>query len=77
MKLWKKNQERGFCHENTIPVIQTRLYFEFNLMMIILSRNKPVFQCNIAITNFLVSHTCETRFHNAIGQTLYICIPTQ
>ena len=33
------------------------------------SLNNPCFQCNIAITNFLVSHTCEKRFHDVIGQS--------
>ena len=33
-----------------------------------LSHNTPCFQCNIASTNFLVSHTCEIRFHGVIGQ---------
>ena len=40
-----------------------------------LSHNNPCFQCtcSIAITNFLVSHTCEIRFHDVIGQsTLYM-----
>ena len=30
--------------------------------------NNPCFSCNIAITNFLVSHTCKIRFHDVIGQ---------
>ena len=34
-----------------------------------LSHNNPCFQCNTAITNFLVSHTCEIRFHDVIGQS--------
>ena len=34
-----------------------------------LSHNNPFFQCNIAITNFLVSHTCEIRFNDVIGQS--------
>ena len=25
--------------------------------------------CNVAITNFLVSHMCEIRFHDVIGQS--------
>ena len=33
------------------------------------SHNNPCFQCNIAITNFLVSYTCEIRFHDVIGQS--------
>ena len=35
----------------------------------ILSHNNPCFQCYIAITNFLVSHTCEISFHDLIGQS--------
>ena len=27
------------------------------------------FKCNIAITKFLVSHTCEIRFHDVIGRS--------
>ena len=34
-----------------------------------LSHNNPCFQCNIAITNFLVSNTCEIRFYDVIGQS--------
>ena len=38
-----------------------------------LSHNNLYFQCNIAITNFLVTHTCEIRFHDVIGQsTLHV-----
>ena len=35
----------------------------------ILSHNNPCFQCNTAITNFLVSNTCEIRFHDVICQS--------
>ena len=35
----------------------------------VLSHNKPCFQCNIAITNFLVSNKCEIRFRDVIGQS--------
>ena len=34
-----------------------------------LSHNNSCFRCNIAITNFLVSHTCDIRFHDVIGQS--------
>ena len=34
-----------------------------------LSHDNPCFQCRIAITNFLVSHTCDIRFHDVIGQS--------
>ena len=43
---------------------------------LILSHYNPCFQCNTAITNFLVSNTCETRFHDVIGQStvpMYSC----
>ena len=33
-----------------------------------LSHDNPCFQCNITFTNFLVSHTCEIRFHDVISQ---------
>ena len=39
------------------------------LHVMLLSHNKPCFQCNTAITNFLVSNTCEIRFHDVIGQS--------
>ena len=35
----------------------------------ILSHNKPCFQCNTAITNFLVSNTCEIRIQDVIAQS--------
>ena len=31
-----------------------------------LSHNNPCFSCNVAITNVLVSHTCEISFHDVI-----------
>ena len=34
-----------------------------------LSHNNPCFQCNIAITNFLVLHTLEIRLHDAKDQS--------
>ena len=38
-----------------------------------LSHNNRCFQCNIAIMNFHVSHTCEIRFHDVRGQsTVYM-----
>ena len=39
------------------------------VMTKLLSHNNPCFQGNIAITNFLVQHTCEIRFHDFIGQS--------
>ena len=39
-----------------------------------LSHNNPCFQCNIAIMNFLVSNTCEIRFHTCISHCLYVYI---
>ena len=42
-------------------------------MEFLLSHNNPCFRCDIAITNFLVSHTCEIRFHDVIGRsTVYM-----
>ena len=32
-----------------------------------LSHDNPCFQCKIAITNFVVAHTCEIRFNDVIG----------
>ena len=40
-----------------------------NMKVFILSHNNPGFKCNIAITNFRVSHTCEIRLHDVIGQS--------
>ena len=34
-----------------------------------LSHNNPCFQRNVAISNFLVSHTIEIRFHDVISQS--------
>ena len=36
----------------------------------ILSHDNPCFLCNIAVTNFLVSNTCEIRFRDAIDHTV-------
>ena len=41
-----------------------------------LPHNNIYFQCYIAITSFLISRTCEIRFHDVMGQNT-ICIPTQ
>ena len=37
-----------------------------------LSHSNLCFPCNIAITNFLVSHTCEIRFHDVIDRTVHV-----
>ena len=37
-----------------------------------LSHNNPCFQCNTAITNFLVSHACKIRFHDIIDCTVHM-----
>ena len=42
----------------------------------LLSHNNPCFQCNIAITNFLDLHTCDTRFPDVKVQStvrMYSC----
>ena len=36
-----------------------------------LSHNNPCFPSNIAITNFLVLHTFEIRFHDVIDHTVH------
>ena len=36
----------------------------------VLSHNKPCFPCNIAITNYFVSHTCDIRFNDVIDRTV-------
>ena len=45
------------------------IFWTSQSMKILLSHNKPCFQCNIAITNFLVFNMCEIRFHDVIGQS--------
>ena len=42
-----------------------------------LSHNSSCFKCNTAITNFLVLHTCEIRFHDVIDQSTIHKIPMQ
>ena len=39
---------------------------------LLLSQNNPCFPCNIAITNFLVSHTCKIIFHDVIDRTVHM-----
>ena len=48
-----------------------------NVRIVFLSHNNHCFQCIIANTNFLVSHMCKIRFHDVVGQALYMCIPMQ
>ena len=43
--------------------------FTENFKDILLSDNNLCFICNIAITNFLVLHMCEIRFHDVIIQS--------
>ena len=49
------------------------LLFQDPIFNCVLSHNNPCFQCNIAIANCLLSHTCEIRFNDALCR----CIPTQ
>ena len=42
------------------------------LTNVVLSNSNPRFQCNVAITNFLLSHTFEIRFRDAIDRTLHM-----
>ena len=45
-------------------------YWDFKILQIVsLSYNNPCFQCNIAITSFLISHTCGIRLHDVICQS--------
>ena len=39
-----------------------------------LSHNNTCFLGNIAITNFLVSHTCKIRFHDVIDRTVHVYV---
>ena len=39
---------------------------------IFLSHNNPCFWCNIAITNFFISHTYEIGFHNVVNRTVHM-----
>ena len=48
-----------------------------NLPSLIISHNNLCVQCNITITNFLVSHTCEIRFNDVTVKALYLCVPTR
>ena len=51
-------------------LIEEMRFTDDTMPNMILSHNNPRFQCNIAITNFLVSHTCEIRLHDVIGQSI-------
>ena len=53
---------------------QTKTFCILNLVCVkgqnyTLSHNNPCFQCNTAVTNFLISSTCEIRCHDVIGQS--------
>ena len=52
------------CHQ-TVKVTHP----EDRISYRVVSHNHHCFQCNIAITNFLVSHTCDIRFHDVISQS--------
>ena len=51
------------------PLASLITFFRTNLIKKKKSHNNPCFQCNTAITNFLISNTCEIRFHDVIGQS--------
>ena len=57
-----------FVFRFRLNIIHVYLSFRF------LSHNNLCFQCNIAITNFLVSHI---RFNDVIGQSTVPMYPTQ
>ena len=53
-----------------VPTFPTPSFCTLVLVRIcILSHNSPCFQSNIAITNFLVLHMSEIRFHDVIDQS--------
>ena len=62
--------------DNMRPSSFPGCFSDQNIIKHPLSHNNPCFQCNIAITNFIVSHTCEIRFHDIIGQStvhVFLC----
>ena len=58
------------CHVSK-PALSIPIYCKIisKIRAFNLSHNNPSFQCITAITNFLVSDTCEKRFHDVIGQS--------
>ena len=52
-----------------VPIVKFSVYPKTSL-----SHNNPCFQCDIAITNFLVLHTCEIRFHDVIGRSVHVYV---
>ena len=71
--IWKTTIQKLFENrlksmKSWVPKIElTSAKYEDNF----LSHN-PCFQCNTAITNFLVSNTCEIRLHDVIYRTVYM-----
>ena len=64
------SSRNGLKHFVPVDVPLANLYYSGDIPLIYyLSHNKLCFQCNIAITNFLVSNTCEIRFHDVMGQS--------
>ena len=61
--------ETKIIHIYTITIVLSHKCHFAVIWDFLLSHNNPCFQCNIAITNFLVSHTCEIRFHDVKGQS--------
>ena len=57
------------CPTDYIILPHRLLWEKENKTNLIWSHKNPCFQCNVAITNFLVSHTCEIRFNDFIGQS--------
>ena len=72
-------ENMGLCNEvytqmkNEVSVIfHSAALIKFNppFRYETLSHNNPCFRCNIAISNFLVTHTCEIRFHDDINRSV-------
>ena len=62
---------------NDLPS-RIRLMYVHNFVTgfnIFLSHNNPCFQSNMAITNFLVSNTCELRFYDVIDSIVRMFTP--
>ena len=72
-KIREGEQQNKNCYRKWIPYIshshRNSVIVLANLQRIsYLSHNDSCFQCNLAVTNFLVSNTYEIRFHDVTGQ---------
>ena len=60
---------KTYSGERFRAILALLFTMSFSIWESVLSHKNPCFPCNIAITNFLVSNTCEIRFHDVIGQS--------